>query len=175
MKRSVVLCGVMLAAVAGAIFVWLAAQNGRPLSQIVLAGFIGAFSGVVFVGLCSLFAWFIGRVREGPPARPDMLLGEEPLAEVRANHFAGEEARGGRLLLTSKRVIFQPHRFNSNRAPVVLELGGIDEVRALPPEQLALVVSGRVHHLVVATPRDGELEALTSQLESRVRAAKGTP
>jgi hypothetical protein len=38
--------------------------------------------------------------------------GERLLGTVLANHFRGAEGRGGKLLLTSRRLAFRPHRFN---------------------------------------------------------------
>jgi hypothetical protein len=42
--------------------------------------------------------------------------GERVVEELSANHFLNGEARGGKLLLTTRRLGFRPHRFNVQRA-----------------------------------------------------------
>lgn len=53
---------------------------------------------------------------------------EEILADVGANLLRGWEGVGGRLKITSRRVIFRAHPFNIQRAPAEILLSDIAEV-----------------------------------------------
>ena len=50
---------------------------------------------------------------------------EEILADVAANLFRGIEGVGGRLKITNRRLVFQPHAINLQRSPVDISLGDI--------------------------------------------------
>ncbi len=72
-----------------------------------LSLFCGGGVAVMVVG--PLF--FAARLFTPAPVLP-LEDGEVLLLERLANHFIGGEARGGTLLVTSRRLAFRPHRFN---------------------------------------------------------------
>jgi hypothetical protein len=53
---------------------------------------------------------------------------EEILADVAANLFRGIEAVGGRLKITNRRILFEPHFFNVQKMPVEIRLDDISAV-----------------------------------------------
>ncbi len=54
---------------------------------------------------------------------------EQTLAEVGANLFRGIESVGGRMRLTDRRIVFEPHRLNLQRQPVEIPLDEVVLVR----------------------------------------------
>ena len=54
--------------------------------------------------------------------------GEESLADVAANLFRGIEAVGGRLKVTSLRLLFTPHAINLQSNPEEILLADVEEV-----------------------------------------------
>lgn len=69
--------------------------------------------------------------------------GEELLAEYRANHFLKGEGRGGKLLLTSKRLAFRPHRFNVQLEPWSVPLADLERVETEGARMLLVHVRGQ--------------------------------
>lgn len=72
---------------------------------------LSAFCGLGGAALVVGPVWAVVRVFSRPPLLP-LEPGEEVLRTLPANHFVGGEARGGKLLVTTRRLGFQPHRFN---------------------------------------------------------------
>lgn len=58
----------------------------------------------------------------------DLNQAEEVLADAAANLFRGIEAVGGRLKITSGRLLFQPHAINLQSQPEQILMGDIVEV-----------------------------------------------
>ena len=58
-----------------------------------------------------------------------VLGGETPVKEGAANLQRGIETVGGRLYLTSQRLVFESHRFNIQTGATVIPLGSIDSLR----------------------------------------------
>ncbi|MGO3507440.1 GRAM domain-containing protein [Brachybacterium tyrofermentans] len=56
--------------------------------------------------------------------------GEQPLKSGGANMQRGAEAVGGKLFLTSARLVFRPHALNLQTAPSQIELGAVVDVAA---------------------------------------------
>jgi len=78
-------------------------------------------------------AWFTLRALRPPKHRFSLASGETLIFEALANHFLGDEGRGGRIHLTNRRIAFVPHRFN-------IQLGTVD----IPLEAAQKVGWGRV-------------------------------
>lgn len=78
--------------------------------KILIAGiFAGTLSGV-------LFGWLMGKFLNSKyinqACAVEMEAGESILFETPANHFKGIEGVGGKLYLTSRRLIFKSHKLN---------------------------------------------------------------
>jgi hypothetical protein len=78
---------------------------------------IAIMSGISLMCGLGMAALIIGPIFMGmrafavPPVLP-LEPGEKLVREMTANHFLDGEARGGKLLLTDRRLGFKPHRFN---------------------------------------------------------------
>jgi GRAM domain len=81
--------------------------------------------------------------------------GETVMYDDGANHFLGQESRGGHLYLTDHHLIFQPHDFNIQLQSVKMPLSAISKVTPrqtfyLVPNGLAVETKdGEVHKFVV--------------------------
>ncbi len=97
---------------------------------------------------------------------------EEILADVGANLFRGIEGVGGRLKITSRRVVFEPHAVNLQKIPAEILLSDIAEVRkrntmGLVPNGMLIRTRAGVEYKFVVWGR----ERLISIIESRIRKA----
>jgi hypothetical protein len=89
-----------------------ALAHGRDsLRDHLLMGGLSAFCGLGFAAGIVGPAWAVTRLLAPIPAWA-LEPGELLLYEAPANHFLHGESRGGKLLVTSRRVGFRPHRFN---------------------------------------------------------------
>jgi len=89
-----------------------AAHRGRSsLADLWILSGLSIFCGLGFAALGVAPIW---AVRQAFMPAPTFALepGEVLIEEVAANHFLNGEARGGRALITNRRVGFRPHRFN---------------------------------------------------------------
>src|SRR5690606_36477188 len=73
--------------------------------------------GFGFAALTALPGFMLLRALRPAPAAwqpepPDRLI-----ERVKANHFLGAEGRGGRLAISERALVFEPHRFNVQLAP----------------------------------------------------------
>jgi len=97
---------------------------------------------------------------------------EKVLLDVRANLFRGIEGVGGRLRVTSRRVLFEPHAMNFQNRPVDILLSDIAEVSkrktmGLVPNGLLIRTKSAVEYKLVVLDR----ERLISIIESRMPRA----
>lgn len=112
-----------------------AAANGKTPSEGFLVG-ISLFCGLGFAALVVGPVWMIVRAFAPKPSF-DLEEGEEVERTFPANHMLGNEARGGALLLTNRRIGFRPHRFN-----VQLDTWSIprEQLRQARPEGSRLLI-----------------------------------
>ncbi len=95
---------------------------------------------------------------------------EEICADIPANLFRGFEAVGGKLKITSSRVLFDPHDINLQKMPAEIPLSDIAEVRkrntwGIIPNGLLIRTKTGVEYKFVAWGRDrliSVIEELTS-------------
>jgi hypothetical protein len=71
---------------------------------------------------------------------PVEALPEVTLIDVAANLFRGPEAVGGRMQITTHRILFQPHAINIQKEPAEIDLKDVSEVG--PRNTLGLVPNG---------------------------------
>jgi hypothetical protein len=86
-------------------------QGHSSFSDLLLISGLSAFCGLGFAALSVGPIWAVVRAFAATPVFP-LQPGEILLREIVANHFLGGEARGGKLLVTTRRLGFRPHRFN---------------------------------------------------------------
>jgi hypothetical protein len=131
---------VLLGWVAGTLGMYIlmstgAAANGKTPDPWFMAG-ISAFCGLGFSALVVGPGFMIARAFAKKPEFP--LEDREVIEEsITANHLFGREARGGKLLITNRRLGFLPHRFN-----VQLDVWSmpLEQVRGAQPEGNRLVL-----------------------------------
>ncbi|MGE6760752.1 tetratricopeptide repeat protein [Corallococcus interemptor] len=109
---------VLLSWAAGAtgVFLWLlpgaiARGDDSSISGLATLGGMSLFLGLGVVVLVVLPIWLITKALSPIPTF-ELEAGESVVREVVANHFLDGESRGGRLLITDRRLGFCPNRFN---------------------------------------------------------------
>ena len=95
---------------------------------------------------------------------------EEILADVRANLFRGLEAVGGRMKITTRRVLFEPHSLNVQTTPAQIPLSDIIEVTkrrtlGIVPNGLLIRTRSGMEYKFVVWGR----QKLINIIESRIR------
>ena len=115
----------------------LPAENlsGRQIFAIILTAVLtGVLGGI-------LFTWLIGVIfRKTLNVKVDLEPGETVAFESAASNFKGIEAVGGKLVLTSRRLIFKPHKLNIQKHPLSLDLDEIENVSRF--KKLGLINNG---------------------------------
>jgi hypothetical protein len=101
-----------------------------------------------------------------------VIQSEEILADVAANLFRGIEAVGGRLKITSRRVVFEPHAFNLQKMSAEMFLSDIVEVSkrntmGIVPNGLLIRTKAGVEYKFVVWQR----EKLIKIIQSKIRNA----
>lgn len=139
-----------------------AAANGKHPDMVVM----GAISALCGLGVSALTV--------GPGFMIARMFAEKPLFALddgetvesrrRGNHMLGNEARGGEILLTDRRLGFQPHRFNVQLDPWSVPFEAIHDVRTEGARLLLLDTEQGEEILVSEAP---------AQLAERIRAATG--
>jgi hypothetical protein len=117
-------------------------QNGRASAEsvailIALAPVLGFGTAV----LTALPGWFVVRAITGRAPALTLERGEEEVLSCRANHFLGDEGRGGKLHVTTRAVTFVPHRFNIQLSVRRVPLASIESVawaRVIGPSGMPL-------------------------------------
>jgi hypothetical protein len=129
-----------------AIGVLLALVPGMQLKGLDTPGNYAMAVGVALLcggGVAALVVgpvFMVVRAFQAAPLLP-LEYGEELLLERPASHFLQGEGRGGKLLVTSRRILFRPHRFNVQLDTWSLAL---DQIARLEPEgQRLLLVHAR--------------------------------
>jgi hypothetical protein len=96
--------------------------------------------------------------------------GETVIKEGRANLQRGIEAVGGKLYLSSRRLIFESHRFSVQTGDISIPLDDVALVRKcwtkflnlipLFPNSIGVTVREGTQHRIVVTDRDSWVEAI---------------
>jgi hypothetical protein len=117
--KKTAFAGVPFGLIMGLLF---SVQSGHPL------GFaFGLATGLLF-GLC--LAAFAEWQQSRFTLEPSVLKDEQLLKQGPANHFRGVEGVGGWLVLTDKRLLFRPHRFNAQKQDLAIPLGEIQKAES---------------------------------------------
>lgn len=137
-------------------YLWSGARahgHDTPVTLLVLC-LLSAYCGLGFSGLIIGPPFMIARALQ--PVRPFSPEPDETvLLRWFVSHFLRGEARGGTLLLTNRRLVFNPHRFNVQLASWNVPL---DEIKALGFEGTRMLLVERrgqseADWLVVREPR----------------------
>ena len=105
--------------------------------------------------------------------KTQLLAGETIVKEDGANHQRGAETVGGRLYLTTQRLIFESHAFNIQTASTIIYFQDISDVEPawtkfldiipLAPNSIKVVSREGQEHSFVVSDRDEWIRAITSQ------------
>jgi len=92
------------------------------------------------------------------------------LADQAANLFRGAEGVGGRLKLTTRRLLFEPHAINIQRNPLEISVGDIAEVRkrntmGLIPNGVLVRTKGGVEYKFVVWGRDKLIRLIQARIQ----------
>ncbi len=92
--------------------------------------FVSGLFGGALAGF--LFGWLVGLFTKSKPLTKDIRIETDAdefiLFDTDANHFKGAEAVGGKLYLTTKRLVFKSHKFNIQNHELSIRLPDIDKV-----------------------------------------------
>jgi hypothetical protein len=107
--------------------------------------------------------------------KPFLVPGEEIVWQSLANHQQGHRAIGGKLLLTSERVIFQPHRLDTATGgqPWSCGRGSVVEVNVIDPPAGSILSGGRRRSLGIETRERVEMFFVT-QVELKLAVLKSS-
>lgn len=170
MKKWIPIVVLAVCALGSAIWMaHLAIGLGKEPVGVVALAVVGAVSGAGFALLAAMPVVVVARVLGKGPEPLRIAEGERAIAEIPANHFLGIEARGGKLVVTTKRLLFRPHRFNVQLAAVAIELSRVDAVKPWL-SGVRVASRGRKDRFVVSRPsRVAELlaELVRTPEESR--------
>jgi hypothetical protein len=120
-----------------------AVAHGRTtLADYAFMSGLSAFCGLGFAALAVGPAWMAIRAFARAPVL-DLQAGEMPLRELAANHFLGGEGRGGKVVVTTRRLAFRPHRFNVQVTTWSARLEDLGEMRPEGNRFLVLHVAGQ--------------------------------
>jgi hypothetical protein len=151
---------VLVAWAAGALgMFWLivssAQANGKdPFANLPALVGLCLFCGLGVAPLTVGPVFFVVRAL-GPAPVLELEPGERVLEEIAANHFLGGEARGGRLLLTDRRIAFRPHKFNVQLDTWAVPRSEMTGARTSGLRMLIVSTGdGAEHWLVAMHPRD---------------------
>ena len=124
---------------------WLAPSGAVNLPMVAATALISASLFAVLIGL------FANSKMVAQQTSIDLPAGETLLQQGLANHFRGIEGRGGRLYLTDRNLIFQPHKFNIQGGGVVIPRADIANVSTA-------MTLGVIPNGLKVTRRDGSTE-----------------
>lgn len=97
---------------------------------------------------------------------------EQVLADVGANLFRGIESVGGRLKITTRRVLFEPHSVNLQKNPADILLTDIAAVSkrntaGFVPNGMSIRTKGGVEYKFVVWGRDKLIDLIATRAASR--------
>lgn len=156
---------------AGPLALWVQSGATKPMGFGV-ALLIGGFMALCIGPLAALF-FMIGRAAFTAPTVVPLAPGERAFASLKANHWRGWEARGGRCFVTSEGLHWVPHRFNFQRDTVFVPW---HEFHAILDETPSLVVQHqRGEEVLVMSnpPRTADVLAQLASAQPVQRAVLG--
>ena len=126
----------------------------------VLASIISGLIGGAIAGL--LFGWTTGLIAKAMAKGIHLVPDEDEtiLFETGANHFKGFEAVGGKLYLTTKRLVFKSHRLNFQKHTLSInthEIAAVDRYKVWGISNNGLLVktkNGLTEKFIVVQPEE---------------------
>ena len=111
----------------------------------------------------------------------ELPAGERIIVERPASLWRGWEAMGGKVIITTREVHFQPHRFNFHKSPADIPFGDIKRLIAIDHDfgwgtantGLKIETSRGTHYVFVVSDRDYVMDLLEDEVQKA--ANKPTP
>jgi hypothetical protein len=132
-----------------------AQSNGKdPFANLPLLVGLCLFCGLGVAPLTVGPAFLVVRALGSAPVL-ELEPGERVIEEISAGHFLGGESRGGKLLLTDRRIAFRPHRFNVQLDTWSVPRAEVTGARPVGMRMLIVRTRDRGEHwLVTMSPGD---------------------
>jgi hypothetical protein len=142
-------------------------------SLFMVAAILGTVGATFFLMMFGL-GYLLHNAAKGAPEVP-LEEGEEVLTTIPGNHLEGFVSHGGRLRVTTRRLVFLPHRFNFKLVPVVIPwadvdgiaLGATAEFALMKVALVALATTSSGHGLGTGAGRSDVLRVRHGRTESR--------
>ena len=106
-------------------------------SLLLVAAILGAVGATFFLMMFG-FGYLLHNAAKGAPEVP-LEEGEQVITTIKANHLEGFVSHGGRLRVTTRRLVFLPHRFNFKLVPVVIPWADVDGIALGASAEFALM------------------------------------
>jgi hypothetical protein len=152
-RRAVLITWIVGSVALTALVLYLTITAGKATTPAVIGLIgVGILGGAGLAALLVLPFWLISRASKPAPAvelEPD----EAVASKLRGNHFLNGESRGGKILITDRRLAFEPSRFNVQLDPWSIPLDAIDRVE-LEGMHFVRLLSGEEEHWLVAQQPD---------------------
>jgi hypothetical protein len=156
----------------GMLLLLLPSSIARGRDSISDLAFMGGLSVLCGLGFAALTVGPIFCLVRAFSAVPTFELqpGEVVVRQVAANHFLKGEARGGKLLMTERRLGFLPHRFNAQLATWSAGYDQIESVRHEGERLLVISLRGSASPEWLVVENAAELEG---RVAAMVEAGRG--
>jgi hypothetical protein len=135
--KSKLLVGSVVFTLIPAALVVIFGKGPLSWSLLMVAAIVGAFGATFFLMMFG-FGYLLLNATKGAPEVP-LEEGEQVLTTIPANHLEGFVSHGGRLRVTTRRLVFLPHRFNLKRVPVVIPWADVDGIALGATAEFALI------------------------------------
>ncbi|MCA9621937.1 MAG: hypothetical protein KC731_23090 [Myxococcales bacterium] len=157
--------GLVFTLLAAAWLLHLGLANGTSWGDMLLLTVpIAPLMGFGVVTLTVLPGFFVYRAFQAPAAPWTPEEGEVVSHDLRANHFLHDEGRGGRLRISDRHLVFEPHRYNVQLDRLILDL---DEIEGASWCRV-MSGSGEMSQLLFAELANGATEAFAVRNASSV-------
>ena len=169
-QRLVLAPGIVFSVAWALLLVGMTVANGKgSVETIATLTLVSIVCGFGVVALTVGPAFVIHRHLKGVDPVLALEEGEQVLFVAPANHVLDGEARGGRLLVTDRRIAHRPHRYNVQLDPWSVPFESVRGVRhRLPTFVLLDLEGGKVEKLVVPNRRE-----MTAYLDGLRGAPRG--
>ena len=148
-----------------------AARGHTTLSDYAMITGLSAFCGLGYAALAVGPVWMAIRAFARPPVL-ELEPGELVLRELAANHFLGGEGRGGKLLVTTRRLAFRPHRFNVQVGTWSARLEDLRDMRTEGTRFLLVQVAGKTAPEWFVASQPGRLAQYLQAVVARPEAER---
>lgn len=151
-RRAVLVTWIVGSVALTAVMIHLSVSAGKATTPTVIGLIgVGLLGGGGLAALAVLPFWLVSRASKPPPVL-ELEQDESIAAELRGNHFLNGESRGGKILITDRRLGFQPSRFSVQLDPWSIPLAAIDRVEREGMHFVRVICGSDEHWLSAQRP-----------------------